>query len=318
MPFSLIDLLGAGGLPSGLAQADPAAAIQAGAVPPPQGGPVSTDIAVTGKPIPDSQYKDRQGILANLFPGTFRAGSTGGNILGALKDGFLIQSGHNPMYAPKLDQLRQSEALADFNSDPEGSLKRLAQIDPDAAMKGYQQLYANRRADEALDLQRDTAKDAHAVKQRSLDDAVNDRIAAALGMPGLNSDSYAKLLPQLKAIYQRTGAQPYFDLPDTFDQGAIDSIRYGSIKPKDQISLQDQRNYRDAVLSGQLKRAYISQGGANSRAAAGISAGNARAGASLEERKRHNQTMEKLARDRLNKSGGRPGALPKLSDILGN
>lgn len=53
--------------------------------------------------------------------GLFHPGGTVANILGALGDAFLVQSGHSPVYAPMMAQKRQNEALKNYlgNLNPE-------------------------------------------------------------------------------------------------------------------------------------------------------------------------------------------------------
>lgn len=225
------------GNPQALAQMQGGAAPSPvpGAVPPsPQPDP-GQDITVTGSPIAPSRFKDRQGLLANIFPKAFATGSTGGNILGAFKDAFLTQAGRDPIYAPKLLQQRESEALENYNTDPTGALDKLMMVDPGAAMKGYNTYYDNQRLNTAAG-ERTRASDM------DYEGAVRGRIGSMLYAS--NAKTYPTMLARARAYAQSKGVD-VGDLPETFEDAQRWAL--GDVPVGTQVQLQDMRDYRTAT-----------------------------------------------------------------------
>lgn len=56
-------------------------------------------------------------------------------LLGTLGDAFLVQGGGKAVYAPKVQQEKESDALVGFAQNPSDAIGRLAAINPDAAIK---------------------------------------------------------------------------------------------------------------------------------------------------------------------------------------
>lgn len=67
--------------------------------------------------------------------GAFGQTGTLRKILGTLGDAFLVQGGGKAMYAPKVQQEKESDALVGFAQNPSAAIGRLAAVNPDAAVK---------------------------------------------------------------------------------------------------------------------------------------------------------------------------------------
>lgn len=69
--------------------------------------------------------------------GMFGVKGTLRNVLGVLGDAMLIQSGHNPMYRPEVQNEKEADAMTGFQSNPMGAAGRLAAV-PGAANTAIQ------------------------------------------------------------------------------------------------------------------------------------------------------------------------------------
>lgn len=231
MPLNLLDLLSAVG---GQAMQAPVQPPQPD-VPPPAPADQGPDIEVGGRSIPKSKYK------TGIVQGMLRPGSTGGNILGALGDAFLIQSGNKPQYAPRLQGLREQEALENYGSDPRGALDRFSQVAPGAeSLSAWNQFDDNRRqhAVAAASLRR---------SQQEYEDTTNKRGIGLLG--AATKDTWPQVRAQVQKYYAARGMEPPFELPEAYDQAKISALRMAGIDPEDQVRSEDTRNYRDAMLA---------------------------------------------------------------------
>lgn len=199
-----------------------------GAVPPqPQVPDPGQDITVAGTPIAPSPY--HQGLVRKGF---FSAGKTGGNILGAIGDAFLTQAGRAPQYAPKLQQIREADALENYGSDPTGALDRLMMVNPSEAVKGYDTYTDNKRLDTAAG-ERTRGADL------DYENAVRGRVGSMLYAS--NAKTYPQMLARARAYAQSKGVD-LGDLPETFDDAQ--AWARGDVPVGSQIQLNDMRDYR--------------------------------------------------------------------------
>lgn len=247
------------------------------------GDPDQPDINVNSAP---SQY--RTGIISGRQGngGAFRPGSLGGNILGALGDAFLVQGGADPVYAPKLEQLRQAEALKGFQADPEGAIGALTQVNPKAGLGLYKD-YNNQKNDSAI----------LGLKTRAADQDYQEQIDGhVLSMLGkADAKTYPAILDWTKKYYTRLGLTPSFTLPDQYDPQAIAALRLSGVPVKDQMTIESNDQYRDAMMdyrrnSLEARKEYnqsrIGEASRHNQVTEGIGAENAksnatRAGASV-------------------------------------
>jgi hypothetical protein len=56
------------------------------------------------------------------------------NVLGTLGDAFLINAGHDPIFAPQRQMERTGDALYGFTDNPAAAIERLTQVNPQAAL----------------------------------------------------------------------------------------------------------------------------------------------------------------------------------------
>lgn len=148
-------LLGSEGVGGMAPQPQPQAPPQP--VPPPEEAP---ELVVESDGLPPSKY--RRGLLG----GAFGVGRTGGNILGLIGDAFLMQAGQRPIYSPRLQELREAEALEDYATDPRKALKQYQMVNPQDGLDRWDKYEDNVRADGQLTRQ-----------NRLLDSQIEDTVA---------------------------------------------------------------------------------------------------------------------------------------------
>lgn len=84
-----------------------------------------------------------------------------GNFLGHVGDALLAATGHDPIYAPRLQQRKVSQALQSYQTDPEGAIAALMQVDPSSGIK-----LAHQHTEEQLARQRLEQPDYRTVNNR--------------------------------------------------------------------------------------------------------------------------------------------------------
>lgn len=171
-------------------------------VPPPPAAPQGEpDIVVGGNPI------DKPKVHPLFGGGLFSTGRTGGNILGILGDAFRAQAGLDPMYAPKLQQARDAEALQNFQSDPTASLDKYLMTNPDKAVGAINTYQDNDRANRAT-----TA----VLRDKDLDyeNAMRGRVGSMLY--AANEKTFPQVLARAQAYADSKGLN--IKLPQTWDE----------------------------------------------------------------------------------------------------
>lgn len=98
--------------------------------------PSEHNIDVVGKPTRKSldyileatRASPTEDEIAEIVPreGLFGVKGTLRDVLGTLADGFLVQSGNNPMYSPQRDRERVGDAMYGFSQNPVQAIERLA------------------------------------------------------------------------------------------------------------------------------------------------------------------------------------------------
>src|SRR6478735_10037782 len=109
-------------------------------------GPISgpaTPQVIPNAPTPPMLYQQPHGMFG--MHGTVR------DIVGALGDAFLTQSGNPRMYEPQREQERLSEAMRGFANDPMAAIQRIAEFNPEAAWQMQTQLAAQQVAQQRAD-----------------------------------------------------------------------------------------------------------------------------------------------------------------------
>jgi hypothetical protein len=180
--------------------------------------------------------RGREGLVTG---GTFSMGRTGGNIIGILGDALRAQGGLDPLYAPRLRESRESDAMIDFIDDPKGALENLAQVSPDKVPELWDTVGNRQSQDAVREAQVREAADNYQKVTR-------DRAAAYLGA------ATEKTWPQMRQMvlkwYEDRDEVPP-NIPETFDAPFITSLANGAIDVTDQRELAEDRRYNDARIA---------------------------------------------------------------------
>jgi len=220
MAFNLLHLLGIGSQAGSSAGAEGAQGVI------PQGANVDPNTIVVNarNQVPDQQtansgngyipptdilrgVNNRDQIQENIdagnnapqHQGLFHTKGTLRNILGTLGDAFLIQSGHNPMYAPARAQEKAGDALSGFTVDPLAAVERLAQANPAMA----NQLYAS--------IQQQQLRQAQLQRQQEQDKSMVDYHNAMIANSSRRLDQSGQHYADLKDHYQRSDANSHIN-----------------------------------------------------------------------------------------------------------
>lgn len=239
--------------------------------------------------VQDNPY--RQQLREGFFKGgPFATGKLGGNILGALGDALLAQGGQGPIYAPKLQRARESEAMIDLARDPERAIEQLSQVNPERAADLWDQWQTNQRQQSVADAQIRNADDEYNL-------TTHDRGINYLG--AATEQSYPHVKQLVEKWYADRGVEMPYQLPDTFDPNLLGAIASSGIPMEKQATLEDNREYREAVLGQNA----TNETGRNTRARQAESGRNARAETAEEGRNRRAREAEE-GRDRRNGASG--------------
>lgn len=191
-------------------------------------------VATAPHTLPASKYK--RGLLG----GWFGVGHTGGNILGLLGDAFLAQAHDPAQYAPRLQQLRESEALQNYSSDPMQALQQYSQVNPQGALPAYNQLLDNNR-------QQALAANTIQTGNQQRQDLADKRGYALLG--AATADNYPQVKAQYEKYYAGKGMEPPVDLPGTFDGAKLKALQMAGIPAPDQAKNAEATRYHDEIAA---------------------------------------------------------------------
>lgn len=200
--------------------------------------------------------------------GMFGLHGTLRDVLGTLGDAFLVQQGAHPVYAPRLQQERESNALQHLQDNPMAAIQALSRADPAAAIE----MYHNHIRD-----------DAYAADQRSQDatraQTTEDRARSAFS--ALGGAANARTWPAVRQRLLAMRDSGHLDVPDEllpeqFSEdvpGAL--IRLGTA-PGTQMTADNQDSYRTerlaqlaATIAERQRHNQADEGIGNRRAATG-------------------------------------------------
>ena len=151
--------------------------------------------------------------------------------LGNLIDGWLMARGHKAAFGPAKEQANIKDALANYQSDPEQAINRLMRI------RGKQQLGL-----ELLNQHQDNENQRLSQERmgRSLDmrndDYIYNQVAGMMGAATEETWPQMRELAIKRANARGVDVTQY--IPEQFDPTSVEFIRYGAIKPKDQVAIQ--------------------------------------------------------------------------------
>jgi hypothetical protein len=224
-------------------------------------------------------------------------------LLGALADAYLESRGMKPAFAQSREQKNLQEAMDGFAQDPQRAIERIGKIrgHEGDAFKLYDQYSDNQRLQHSQDRQDELA----AIKQ---EDYVRGVTASILGSvkPG-DAASYARARDHALKYGQAHGYDFSTELPEDGDTFDSDSFRYGAVKTKDQMTLQEREAYHNRTAGISQQRANQDANYKNARLQQ-IDEG-------LTERKSHNRTMEGQGQERIDKPRAAPREKPSVSYV---
>lgn len=218
-----------------------------------------------GGGAPQQQPPVEQPRQLNEHKGLFGLKGTARNVLGTIGDALLINSGAPPLFRQQVQREEQEDALADYNTDPEGAINRLAKVNPDAAAKMRANLFKQRKAE--YDQQVKTEEIAYERQQDSLFNGIKQEEAARdakkfeaeqfvrnRGIAGqilttANAQNYSQIKDRIANIFKERGEDLPVNLPDTYDKTTIDALIRSSIDVEDNLRIaqretQDERTFR--------------------------------------------------------------------------
>ncbi len=189
------------------------------------------DISVASHSIPPSQRR------SGLIGGGFGVGRTGGNILGILGDALLSASGRNPVYAGRLQQSREAEALQNYSTDPLTALQKLTMIDVSKVLPAFNQYYDNQRADKITDVN---------VRDKNADYEDSGRSAIGSMLYSANEKTFPAVLARARAFAARRGIDTS-DLPQTWEEAK--GWATGTVPVEKQEGIETNQAYKDALAT---------------------------------------------------------------------
>lgn len=210
----------------------------------PNGAPISTGNVDTASNVaaPTLSNKQLESIqnYSNLpeHHGLFGTKGTLRDVLGVLGDAFLAQGGRAPIYAPRRQQERESDALAGFVQNPAKAIQSLATVNPDAALNLYNNWQNQNYRNDSLASQ-------EKFKQMQIDAAAQARAADNYDkgsklfgqvMGGATPETYERMKPLLQRAKDVYGLGDEFEIPDSYDSALAHSYQYGGMTSTQQIS----------------------------------------------------------------------------------
>lgn len=208
--------------------------------------------AVGQAPQGEAPEQDAGSVMApHQFRGMF--GLHGGlrNILGTLGDAFLVQQGAHPVYAPRLQQEREANAMQHLQDNPMAAVQALSLANPEAAREMYHNVIRD---------------NAYAADQRSQEvtraQTTEDRARAAFS--ALGGAANARTWPAIRQRLMTMRDNGHLDVPDELlpEQFSDDVpgalLRLGTA-PGTQMTADNLDDYRTHRL-GQIDAAQTERG----------------------------------------------------------
>jgi hypothetical protein len=249
---------------------------------PPVQGPMTTPPIVGGMPAVGTPPDADAGEVI-MAPPAEGWKPKKASFLAHLGDAYLVSQGLQPGFVKGRMNKNVKDAMRDFSQDPVAAIRRLNMIPglQDKAWDMYNQHTDNERAEGTLDRQ-------NRVLDMRNDDYIYNQTAGMMGAANENTWDKMRELA-LERARARGGNVEALEgiIPKEYDPESVEFIRYGAIKPKDQVRLGQQqeaidntKNYRENRLKqfdeqeeGRNNRAAVSEAGKNARSPVGKSGG---------------------------------------------
>lgn len=196
------------------------------------------DIRLTPKMSADNvQAPQHKGLFG--VKGTFR------DILGVLGDALMAAGGYrgDDTYSNTRHRERAQDALVAYDIDPEGAIRKLMGVDPEAGIK----LQNSRNLDMYRQGVLQNQEDKIAAATQKQEDAQLMRsfgVLASIARSGNSKESWPGAAQLMRDTAERMGVELPFDIPDTYDPDFVQRVTAIGMKPADAIRL-DQNEYRN-------------------------------------------------------------------------
>jgi hypothetical protein len=202
---------------------------------------VENGFTAASPPLMMSAVPDEQGNLDSVVTAPRERKMS---FLAKLADGVGAAYGQEPKFRQAFEKKQFQDAMEGFTDDPLTAIKRVARRDPATAWKMYGQYMDDTRQGDVAEQQRKT----NALRYQGIG---LDRIAGMAG--AANEGNWSKMGPLLKKYAADKGLD--VEIPDQWDPDIVNMIRYGGIKPDQQIDnerddrrLDDNINYHNERL----------------------------------------------------------------------
>lgn len=208
--------------------------------------------------------------VAAVPPATQPSQKKRGGIFDLIGKGFYEVSKIHPQYqANERKREAVSEALLNIDKDPMKALSDIAKVDANLGAQLYDKYVDNKRLGEAT-------QELAAQRRSKFEDSVHKRIGSLFSTATKSPQLWSAISNRAKAEYDKHGVTPLLEIPKDYDEAFIEAMVRGNIEPEDQMRIDTQTAYRDAMLaqrevlaemleSGRMARTSIQEEGRDSR-----------------------------------------------------
>lgn len=173
-------------------------------------------------------------VQTPVHKGLFGIKGTARDILGILGDALLAFNGRGPQYGPRRQQERVEDAMTAYDFDPEGALRKLMQVDPEAGIK----LQNSRNLDlyrQGVLTNQEARIEAAARKQEDLQLQRGMGVMASIARAGDSKEMWPKTAAMMRETASNLGIDLPYDIPDEYDPEFSKLATASGMKPADLI-----------------------------------------------------------------------------------
>lgn len=142
------------------------------------------------------------------------------SFLEKLGDAVLVYDDEEPAFANATRERNMRSAMEGFTQDPINAIRRISQIDPKLALELHERYTDNSRQERSV-------KRQEQLFDFKLEEAVVDRVANAMG--AATPETWAQMRQQMINYAKNKGVTLPYDIPEVYDENAINFIRYGEL-----------------------------------------------------------------------------------------
>lgn len=162
------------------------------------------------------------------------------DVMGIIGDSYLLQNGLKEQYAPTREQEKYADAISGFNTDPQGAIRNAMGVDAKAGNE-LMKTYSQAQSDAA------NAEHNRQLVQQQRASNLSSILYAGRGSP----EAYAAARVEAMKYAQANGLDPS-QIPESFDQGAIDRLAMSSVPVDKQAD--NAENYRSHTTNEGIQR----------------------------------------------------------------